>query len=167
MKKIRIIAFATVLVILTSSFAVHKFYVGVFQIEYKSEKKEFQITSRIFIDDLEKALESKHKVKLYLATPKEHKDSEKFITAYFKEKLAMVVNKKSQELLFLTKEYENDILVCYHKTSFLGKIKTIELTNSILTDQFTEQQNLVHTNILSNKKSFLFTHTHTQEKFNL
>jgi len=42
-----------------SAFAFHKFYVGVFQVEYAAEKKMIQITSRIFIDDLNNAMEKK------------------------------------------------------------------------------------------------------------
>ena len=148
-----------------TSFDTHKFYIGVFQVDYKVEKKEFQITSRVFIDDIEKALESKYKKKLNLSTLKESKESEALITEYFKEKFKISVNNKSQEMIFLAKEYEDDVLICYHRISFSGKIKSLTIYISILTEQFSEQQNLLHTNINSNKKSFLFTNTNTQEKF--
>ena len=46
-----------ILVVLLSSFAWHKFYVSVTQIDYVPNKKRIEITHRIFIDDLEKALE--------------------------------------------------------------------------------------------------------------
>ena len=44
------------LIILLSSFAWHKFYVSVTQIDFVPNKKRVEITSRIFIDDLEKAI---------------------------------------------------------------------------------------------------------------
>ena len=40
------------LVVLLSSFAWHKFYVSVTQIDFVPNKKRVEITSRIFIDDL-------------------------------------------------------------------------------------------------------------------
>ena len=56
-----------VLLFLTSSvFTLHKFYMAVYQINYAPEKKMLQITSRIFIDDLNKTLEKKYNKKFNL-----------------------------------------------------------------------------------------------------
>ena len=46
-----------------SAFEVHKFYVAVYQVNYAPEKKMLQITSRIFVDDLSKAIEKKYNKK--------------------------------------------------------------------------------------------------------
>lgn len=164
MKKIRITLFLVLLFAIASSFTVHKFYIGVFQVDYKSEKKEFQITSRVFIDDIEKAFETKYKKKINFDTKQEIKESNDLIAQYFKEKLKISVNNKEQELIFVTKEYDDDVMVCYHKISYSGKIKSAGITNTILTEQFSEQQNLLHTNINSNKQSFLFTNSNIKEK---
>ncbi len=150
-----------------TSFSTHKFYIGVYQVDYKLDKKEFQITSRVFIDDIEKALETKYKKKLYLATSKENKESDALIAKYFKEKFKVAVNDKAQEMVFLAKEYEDDVLICYHKINYSSKIKSLNMYNTILTEQFSEQQNLLHINVNSNKKSFLFTNTNTDEKIQL
>lgn len=150
-------------IILLSSFELHKFYVGVFQVDYKNDKKTFQITSRIFIDDLELALEKKYKKKVYLSTDKEIKESNQLVSAYFKDKLKIMVNDKVEEMIFLTMEYEDDVIICYHKIPFVNKINKLTIFNSILTEQFSEQQNLLHTNINSNKKSFLFTNKNIEE----
>ena len=150
-----------------TSFAIHKFYIGVFQIDYNLDKKELQVTSRVFIDDLEKALETKYKKKLNLATVKESKESETLIIQYFKEKFKISVNNKEQEMIFLAKEYEDDVVICYFKMPSSGKIKALTIFNTILTEQYAEQQNLLHTNINGNKKSFLFTNTNSQEKLQL
>lgn len=85
----------------------------------------------------------------------------------FKEKLKFSVNNKAQETTFLAKEYEDDIMICYHKINYSGKIKSLNIYNTVLTELFSEQQNLVHTNINSNKKSFLFTNTNKEEKLEL
>lgn len=164
MKKFIIITIVLFASFSITSFSAHKFYIGVYQLDYKSDKKQFQITSRVFIDDMEKALEDKYKKKLNLATAKENDNANEFIKAYFKEKFTVAINSKPQEMKFLAKEYEDDVLICYHTLNFSSKIKSIYIYNSILTEQFSEQQNLLHTDINSNKKSFLFTNTNTQEK---
>jgi hypothetical protein len=51
-----------------SSFGLHKFYTAIYQIEFVPKKKMIQITTRIFIDDLNEALEKKYKQKVFIAT---------------------------------------------------------------------------------------------------
>ena len=75
------------LVVLLSSFAWHKFYVSVTQIDFVPNKKRVEITSRIFIDDLEKALEKKFKKKFYLTTSNEIENADVLIQEYLKEKI--------------------------------------------------------------------------------
>jgi hypothetical protein len=147
-----------------SAFTWHKFYVGVFQIDYFKEKKAVQITARLFIDDLEKALNKKHNKHFYLTTKDEISDANVYITSYLAEKLKIKINNKVQVPQFLTKEQEDNIIICYLKIPFKDNIKDLEITNSVLTDIFKEQQNLVHLNLNSNKKTLLFTNTETNQK---
>jgi hypothetical protein len=127
--------------IVCSSFALHKFYVSVTQIDYVPNKKRIEITSRIFIDDLEKALTKKHQKKPNITSTNELPEAEEW-----------------------TKEVEGDVLIIYTKIAISKKINTFEFYNSLLTETFQDQQNIVHTNINSNKKSFLLTNTVFQEK---
>jgi hypothetical protein len=147
-----------------SAFTWHKFYVGVFQIDYFKEKKAVQITARLFIDDLEKALNKKHNKHFYLTTKDEISDANVYITSYLAEKLKIKINNKVQVPQFLTKEQEDNIIICYLKIPFKDNIKDLEITNSVLTDIFKEQQNLVHLNLNSDKKTLLFTNTETNQK---
>jgi predicted RNase H-related nuclease YkuK (DUF458 family) len=147
-----------------SAFTLHKFYVGVFQIDYFKEKKAVQITARLFIDDLEKALYKKHNKHIYITTKDEIAEANTLIANYLSEKLKIKINNKSQSLQFLTKEQEDNIVICYLKIPFKDNIKDLEITNTVLSDIFNEQQNLVHLNLNSNKKTLLFTNTETSQK---
>ena len=152
------------LVILLSSFDWHKFYVSVTQIDYVPNKKRVEITSRIFIDDLEKALEKKFKKKFYITSTKEIENSEILIQEYLKEKIKISINKKAQNIEYLAREVEGDVLIFYTKIAISKKINTFEIYNSLLTDIYKEQQNIVHLNINGNKNSFLFTNSETTQK---
>ena len=152
------------LVVLLSSFAWHKFYVSVTQIDFVPNKKRVEITSRIFIDDLEKALEKKFKKKFYITSTKEIENSEILIQEYLKEKIKISINKKAQNIEYLAREVEGDVLIFYTKIAISKKINTFEIFNSLLTDIYKEQQNIVHVNMNSNKNSFLFTNSDTQQK---
>lgn len=163
MNKIKL-SLLVVLVVLSSAFTFHKFYVGVFQIDYFKEKKAIQITARLFIDDLEKALHKKHNKHFYITTKDEVPDANTYIAKYLEEKLKIKINNKIQTIQFLTKEQEENIVICYLKINFKDNIKDLEITNNVLSDVFNEQQNLVHLNINGNKKTILFTNTETNQK---
>lgn len=147
-----------------SSFGIHKYYVSVTQIDLVSQKKRIEISSRIFIDDLEKALHKKYNKKPNLTAANELPEAENMIKSYYNEKIKIVINKKPQKMEYLAKEVEGDVLIIYSKIAISKKINTFEIYNSLLTETFEEQQNIVHTNINSNKKSFLMTNSMFQEK---
>lgn len=165
MNKIKISILLSLFTLLTA-FSIHKFYVGVFQIDYVKEKKTVQITARLFINDLEKALYKKHNKHFYITTKEEISDANTYIAKYIEEKLKIKINTKIQTLQFLTKEQEDNIVICYLKINCKENLKSIDITNTILADIFREQQNLVHLNINGNKKTLLFTNTETNQKLN-
>jgi len=163
MNKIKL-SFLVLLLVITSAFTIHKFYVGVFQVDYFKEKKAVQITARLFIDDLEKVLHKKYNKHFYITTKDEVTDANSYIAKYLEEKLKIKINNKTQSLQFLTKETEDNIVICYLKINFKDNIKDLEINNNVLSDVFNEQQNLVHLNINGNKKTILFTNTETNQK---
>lgn len=154
-KKVLLLAAFT----LMSAFAIHKFYVSVTQIDFVPNKQRIEITSRIFIDDLEKALKKKYSKNFYLSTKKEIPETDAYIQKYLDEKLKLIVNKKQVKIAFISKEVEDDVLICYLKVHFSEKITTFEIFNSVLTEIFSDQKNIIHTNINGNKKSVLMTYS--------
>lgn len=150
--------------IVCSSFTPHKYYVAVTQMDLMPQKKRIEITSRIFIDDFEKALTKKFKQKPNITTSNELPEAEEWIKQYITEKIKVSINKKPQRIEYLAKEIEGDVIIIYTKIAISKKINTFEIYNSLLTETFQEQQNIVHTNINGNKKSFLMTNTKFNEK---
>ena len=150
--------------IICSSFVFHKFYVSVTQIDYVPNKKRVEITSRIFIDDLEKALTKKYQRKPNITSSNELPEAEEWIKTYIKEKIKVSINKKPQVIEYLAKEVEGDVLIIYTKIAISKKINTFDIYNALLTEVYTDQQNIVHINVNSNKKSILLTNSVFQEK---
>ncbi|RED22026.1 hypothetical protein BD847_3523 [Flavobacterium cutihirudinis] len=164
MKNRLIYPFLGVLFLLLSAFTFHKFYVGVFQVNYAAEKKMIQITSRIFIDDLNSGLEKKFHKKTFVGTDKETPEDVELLKKYLAENFAIKVNGQSKTITFLSKEVEsNDVLVCYSRIKDVEKFKTLEILNSILTDWNSEQQNITHISAFNTKKSVLFTESSRKE----
>ncbi|MGN7810709.1 DUF6702 family protein [Flavobacterium sp. 22076] len=147
-----------------SAFAFHKFYVGVFQVEYAAEKKMIQITSRIFIDDLNNAMEKKYHKKTFVGTEKETQADLDLFKKYLAENFTIKINGQTKPITFLSKEVEaGDVLVCYSRIKDVDKFKTIEISNTILVDWNGEQQNITHISAFGTKRSVLFTESSRKE----
>lgn len=147
-----------------TAFSFHKFYMGVFQVNYAAEKKMIQITSRIFIDDLNNGMEKKYHQKTFVGTDRETQADIDLLKKYLAENFSIKINGQSKPITFLSKEVEsNDVLVCYSRIKDIDKFKTIEITNTILVDWNAEQQNITHISAFGTKKSVLFTESSRKE----
>lgn len=161
MKHIKTFIFLFVLAFALTGAGAHKFYVAIFQLDYVPKKQVIQMTSRVFIDDLERAFEKKYDKKFYIATSREATDIKQYLGNYFSENIQIKVNGKPAAIKYLGKETEDDVLVCYFTIAAKEKVKSIEMKNTTLLDTYHEQQNMVHTDVNGNKKSILFTNEKT------
>ena len=156
-KQIICIVFPLLLFTLTAS-TVHKFHMALYQINYDSEKKMLQITSRLHIEDLNKALEKKYKKKI--AVENENSSSEEvLLKEYLTNRFSIKVNGQVKPLIFLSKEIDDDELVIYSNIKNIAKINALEIQNTVLIECFSDQQNMININVLGEKKSFLLTHS--------
>jgi hypothetical protein len=166
MKKAFIVTLLAIFSLSLVSFSAHKFYMAIYQINYAPQKKMVQITSRIFIDDLNKALEKKYKKKLFLGSDKESAEELILLRKYMNENFSVKVNGRAKTINFLSKEIDDDVLICYWNIKEIAKINSLEISNSVLLDWNAEQQNITHVNVLGIKKSILFIASSTKEMLN-
>lgn len=153
MKRFLIIA---ILFLTTSAFTVvHKFYVSVTQIEYIQKEKALQITTRIFIDDIEQLLRERYDENITLTIENESEHIDTYVKKYISEKLKVKVDGKSVSYNFLGREYEDDIMYCYFEAKKIKPFSKIQVTNTILYDMFPEQQNIVKVKAKGKHKSII------------
>ena len=163
MQKIIKTSILLVLFVSLSSMAIHKFYISIYQINFDSKKKMIQITSRIFVDDLNLALEKKYGKKTFLGADKESADDQAILKKYFVENLQIKVNGQTKLVAFLSKELEGDILICYCRVTDVSKLHSVEITNTFLTHWNSEQQNILHFTAFGEKQTLLFTTSNKTE----
>ncbi|MDX1315859.1 MAG: DUF6702 family protein [Eudoraea sp.] len=156
MKRMPVYLLLLVLPLLAFS-GLHKFYVSVTNVNYSEKEDALQITTRIFIDDLEAVLLERYEVKSLLATPQESELADMYIEKYLKSKLLFELNQEKRKYNFLGKRYDNDVVICYLEIPEVGlpNLESIEIQNEVLTDLFEEQQNLVHFKVKGKKRSFV------------
>lgn len=158
MKKQIIFIVLPLLLFTTTASTVHKFHMALYQINYDSGKKMLQITSRLHIEDLNKALEKKYNKKI--AVENENSSSEEvLLKEYLTNRFSIKVNGQVKPLNFLSKEIDDDELVIYSNIKNIAKINTLEIQNTVLTECFSDQQNMINVSVLGEKKSFLLTNS--------
>lgn len=139
------------------SFGIHKFYVSIYQINYASEKKMLQITSRIFSDDLNAVLYKQYNKKTFIGEPNESAEDIVLMKKYILEHFSIKVNGQQKVISFLSKELEGNVVICYYNIKEISKIKTLEIQNTALFDLNEEQQNIIQTTFNGKKQSLLLT----------
>lgn len=154
-----------ILLVVLSSFQLHKFYVGLFQIKYASQKKEVQITARIFADDLNEALQKEHKKQFHLATSKESESASDFIKKYLDDKIKIQINNAYKPFEFLSREMDGQTMICYLKIKDISKINSFEVQNTLLMEVYEEQQNIIQMEINGKKQNLLLTADKFSGKF--
>lgn len=139
------------------SMVSHKFYVAIYQIDFAPKKKRLEITTRIFIDDLNEAIEKKYGKIAYIGSDKETNNDIVLLKKYLSEKFQLKVNGQLKSMNFLSKEIENNVVICYLNITDISKITTLEVENSIITELQEEQQNIIKANFNGEKQSLLLT----------
>jgi len=157
MNKKAIIILLLVLGISLSSFAAHKFYVSIYQVDFVPQKKRIEITARIFMDDLNAALEHEFKTKTHIGEKTESTQDVVFLQKYMTKHVQVFIDNKEKKVLFLSKEIENNVVIVYLKISDVKKITAIKIQNNALLDLNSDQQNIIQTNFYNNKRNYIFT----------
>lgn len=143
----------------------HPIHLSITDVEHNPKDQSLEIVHKIFIDDLEKILESTHRTRLYLATNKEHADTDKFIVDYLKKHFTLEIDGKSYVPDFHGKfvNAKEDIFAVWilAKVEGIAQIKTIKHSNTILMDLYDDQENFTHFKYLGKRKSARFKY---QEK---
>ncbi len=147
----------------------HKFYLTVTHVGYSEKDDALQITTRIFIDDIEKVIEARYALKMNMATESESPLVDEYLEKYLRTKMVIELNGAVKEYNFLGKEYDDDMVVCYMEIPKIGldSIKTIQIQDEVLTDLFDAQQNVVHFNIKDLRKSMVLLKSNTKGMLNL
>lgn len=139
------------------AFAPHEYFVSVTETEYNEQSQTFQMTIKFIGHDLEKALSEAGVPELNLGTEKENKSANKYILDYINKSFQFNVNNKKLVLQMVGKEVGNDdFIYCYIETEKVRKPKNILIENSMLTEVFAAQENIVYLTINTKKSSFSF-----------
>lgn len=111
--------------------------------EYVKEKESVQIIINVFMDDIEKALNTDYNIDMKISTKNEIKNANSYYVKYLNEKLKIKINQIDVNFRFIGKEYEGDLVFFYLEIDNIKSLETLEIKNTLLVQYFENQQNIV------------------------
>jgi hypothetical protein len=141
----------------------HDFHVSTTYGEFKAG--QLQLTSKVFTNDLESALEEINGQKLDLGGSKQNKEARAFIASYLKNNFSLELNDKAQNLKFIGFEVDLDITYLYFEYNFKEVPKDFTVKNTLLFNSFSDQSNLVNIKLNQDLKSAFFDEQHPTNQF--
>ena len=166
MRRIQRIVLFVFLIIGLNSMSLHRFYVAIYQVKFVPEKKMIQVTTRVFIDDLNEALENKFHKKTYLGTENVSSEDIQFLKKYFSDKFSLTINGQQKTINYLSYELESNVIICYFNIKDISKVNTMEVENKILIEVYPEQQNIIQFDINNKKQNVLLSSETTKGMLN-
>ena len=145
---------------------LHPIHISVTEINYNEKSKSLQITSRIFVDEMELGVRAQRKEpELDILEPKSNITTKQLINNYLMAHLKIKIDGKPAKINFLGFEKEDISFVSYLEVENVKKLKTIEVFNDIITEIHDDQSNLVHVTYKNPVKSTRLTRENTSEIF--
>jgi hypothetical protein len=159
-------SFALILCLtLCSAFTLHKFYVSITEVEYNNDSKCMEVSIKLIGHDLEKALKISGVPDLRLGTPQEHKQANAYLLKYVNKKFSVLNNNTAIKFNFIGKNVTNDDFVyCYLKSDPITAIHSLTFKNSLLTEVFEDQANILYYKNGSEKLDYRFNKQKTSIK---
>ena len=130
---------------------------AIYQVDFVPQKKRIQVTSRIFVDDLNAALEKKFHVKSNLGSVQETPQEVANLKKYLAEKFFFKVNGIVKPMTYLSKELDANVLICYFRIPDISKVNKLEIENSVLMEWNSDQQNIIQANLNGDKQTVMLT----------
>ena len=122
--------------------------------EYKAEKKSLQITTQLFIDDVELLLQQKDP-SIRLFPDSNPSEIDRLLELEFNNALQIHIDQKQLKYDYVGREYKNDVIQCYLEIELLNPIQKLKVSNKMLFNLFYDQQNIIHFKNKTFRKSFL------------
>lgn len=132
----------------------HPIHVSVTEIMFDEKERELEIIARIFIDDLESSIQhAKHQSELKLLEPSGGVTTDQLVKEYLEPRFKITLDGKEQRIKYLGYEIEGEAILCYIQVSNVKKWRIIEVLNSVITELYDDQSNLVHVTVNDEVKS--------------
>jgi hypothetical protein len=140
----------------------HDFHVSLTTINYSAEESTYQITIKLFTDDLEKALNAEYSEEIVLSTQEFDQNVEAYVQSRFK-----LYDDKGQRLnlAYLGKELEYDVTWVYVESVPAKASENLSVEITLLNEVFRDQSHIVHYYLGEKTSTALLDANKTKSRF--
>lgn len=123
---------------------LHPFHVSICEVYHNPKSQSLEISMKIFIDDLELAIQNQYNAEFKLVNLKDNSSIKTTLKSYITDRFKVKIDSKVIELDLVGFEFDNDAILCYFEGKKIKKINVIEIENTIISEVFNDQINLTH-----------------------
>jgi hypothetical protein len=137
--------------------ARHPIHATVTTIEYNAKTKMFEMSCKIFADDLEESIKRASGTQAYIGSgTKEVKNVNALLEQYLRTHIRLEADGKPLAgWNFVGRELEGEAVWCYIEMDAAPAVKRLLVKNTILMELYDDQTNLVNVQIASTRRSAL------------
>lgn len=149
---------------------LHPVHVSFATVEYDTKNESFRILFRIFVDDFDLILSRKYGKEIKMSEGKWGDDYLKIVNKYLLEHFKLIVdgkNKTKSLLNFSKKELKEQAIWLYFDSKSKLKGNDFIIHNSLMTDLYSDQKNLLIFICNGKQEGFTFSINKTKEEFRL
>ena len=118
-------------------------------VKHNPENEELFIRIKLFVNDLEESLYKYQGLRSDFQKNSPIENKEHYIEKYIHSKLSILINEKPIDIQFIEQKLEtanlseDSVIFCELEACNVSEIKTISIQNSLLTENFDSQANIV------------------------
>ena len=146
---------------LSNSSSLHDYYVSSTEMVFIEDKQQLQVTTRVFIEDLEAYFNAQIEGKIQLQPDLETVKIDSLVDVFFKNNFNLFFDKKEVGIQYIGRQYEEDQILIFAEATEVPPPISFEIHNTILIPFRSDQQNIVHLKTVNSKKSFLMNASKT------
>jgi hypothetical protein len=147
-------------------FVLHPFHVGLADINYNSNSETYQVSIKLFTDDLEKGLEEFSGVKLDLVDSDLTAESDSVISKYVDDYFQLSSTSKI-DLQYIGSEKDYDVTWIYLESDKTEAATELNISNELLMSVYSDQTHIIHYTVNGEINSELIHSEKTIVYFNI
>ncbi|MCF8374210.1 MAG: hypothetical protein K9H64_21485 [Bacteroidales bacterium] len=156
-----------VLFLLYATLALHPLHITVTNIDYKKNEGQIDISIKLFKDDFGLVLYQKYKQQIDLENEQKPGESDSVITRYVEENFKLEIDQQKVKLKLKDKKIDPEAVWLSYIIDIKHTVGELKLENSLLTDLYNDQKNLVIVNFDSRQKGFTLSKEESVFSINL
>jgi hypothetical protein len=145
----------------------HPVHLTYTNIEFNSSAARFEIMIKLFVDDFNTIIINKYGKDLKLLEGNPAEGASKYIDRYILEHFRLIINGKDKtrsDMKFEKMEFKEQSIWLYYNYGFKANCNFIDINNSLMTDLYQDQTNLLIFTYRNEQKAIRFSNQKTNEK---